>query len=176
MNISNINGNVFRFEIYNLNFFRNFGTEISGHYTFWWHKPTNQYVFAKHGDYHNLVSFKPIHQMPHFPDAVESEFLQSLVEDAIKHAYFYDGDASCHRGPYLMDNLETNCFKREGKGTEWFKHSDDEFYDNVMKINCVFDVNYPSKDYTADKEEWDMIKKKDAVALELFGENQLTFT
>jgi hypothetical protein len=68
--------------------------------------------------------------------------------------------------------LELRCEKHaDGLGTEWFKHDHDEYLDNVMKINCIFDVEYPGPDYKVDQEYWDEQKRKDKLATELLGSN-----
>ena len=169
MNVYQINDRVFRFELYNLNYFQHFDVEvISGHYTFWFDRKTRKYVFYKHGDYANLVSIRPVNETPRVPNDKEREFLDDLVMNGMKHAYFYNQDnPHCSMGGYLFDELETACDKRDGWGTEWFKHPHDEYYDNVMKTNCIFPVNYPGKDYSFDKKYWNKVKRNDKLATKL---------
>jgi hypothetical protein len=169
MNIYQITPDIFRFELYNLNYFKECDTEISGHYTFWYSKLSNQYVFRKHGDYYNLVSILPVKSNPRFPAEIEKEFLRELIDKSIRNAYFYNYDAPrFHAGRYLLDELEEKCDKDEnGWGTEHFKHSQDEYYDYVMKINCIFPVDYPPEDYGLDKEYWDNLKAMDTEAIKL---------
>lgn len=171
MNIYQLpNKDVFRFELYNLNYFKECPhTEISGHYTFWYHKPSGKFVYCKHGDYCNLVSIRPVKEMPREIEEHNREPLAELLNDAIKHAYFWNYDAPHnHMGRYLLDELEAACEKDEhGWGRESFKHAHDEFYDIVMKRNCIFECDYPGKDYRLDAAEWRHTKKMDRAATKL---------
>ncbi len=168
-NIYNLNNNVFRFELYNLNYFKDCDTEISGHYRFWYSKKSNKFVFAKHGDYHNLVSIKPVKEDPRFPTGVEKEFLFELVyKKTIKHAYFYDQNASLNQGRYLLDELEEKCVRNPDWNSYWFRNEDDTYY-SVSKDHCIFDVDYPGPDYDSDKEYWNNLKLADKKAIDLLG-------
>lgn len=160
-NIYNINGRVFKFELYNLNYFQDFNPEIiSGHYTFWFDRITKKYVFCKHGDYANLVSIRPIEEQPRIPNDKEKEFLDSLVEETTRRGCFYDGEASCNRGPYLLDEIES-LFPGGSRGTESYKNKDNEFYTYHGKYNCVFDVHYNQKWKTQDWQDEDNLKEKE---------------
>ena len=156
-NIYNIDGNTFKFELYNLNYFQDpDAPSLSGHYTFWYSKDKDSYVFCKHGDYANLVSIKPVKENPRFPTEQEKQWLHELISKTILQSYFYDRDASCNRGAFLIDFLESKAAKwKDGRTSEWFKHKDDEYFSSVHKGNCVFDVHYKQdwyKQYLKDKD------------------------
>jgi len=160
---------IFRFELYNLNFFKNFETEISGHYTFWYHLPTRSYVFCKHGDYANLVSIRPVQEEPHFPNTAEAVFLDSLVIDTMRHAYYYSGERSCNRGAFVFAKQEAaTCKGERGFGTEYFKHRLDEYFSFIMKKNCVFEEHDFEVCISGD------LRRKTIVAGKLFAEKSLT--
>lgn len=165
MNITDINGVVFRFDLYNLNFFKDCDTEISGHYTFWYHKPSNSFVYCKMGDYANLVSIRPVKENPRKIEDKNKDLLDSLLSKSIRCAYYWNYNCSQQRGRYLLDELEETCEKGFcgrpiTEGCEYFKHKHDEYYDHVMKINCIFPVEYNHEDKH--------LKSKDLQAISLF--------
>ena len=163
------NPTVFRFELYNLAYLvpvEGKKAGVYGHYTFWYHLPTRKYVFCKHGDYANLVSFHPVHEQPRFPDAEEASFCDSLVSSTVRHAYFYDGSASCNKGAYLLPSLEKAVVRREGWSTEWFKHRDNEHFGHIMKTNAIF-PDFFEEDYKADAEYWKQLRENDSLAIKL---------
>ena len=167
MNITQVNQDIFRFELYNLNYFQDCDTEISGHYTFWYSKSKKEYVFCKHGDYANLVSIRPVNENPRFPSEVEKGFLQDLISKSIRQAYFYDGAASCNRGKYLLDEIEEKFHPESSAGHESVKSKINEFYDFYPKCNCIFGLDYPSEDYKIDKGYWDKLRERDGFAIKL---------
>ena len=169
MNISNINGEVFAFAEYNLNYFRDCDCDICGHYLFWWHKPTGRYVFCKFGDFHNLVSIRPVKEDPRFPTDQEKAVLDAMIKADLRHAYFWVYEAPNGYGPYLLDDLEAKCEKRDGHGTEWFPTEAGERYGHVFKTNGVHDAEYPGPDYQIDKAEWEETKRLDELATVMLG-------
>lgn len=169
MNIRQISPNIFRFDLYNLNFFKEVDIGIEAHWTFWYHNLSKKYAMAKLGDYHNLVSIRPVKDNPCFPNETQRPFTDELITEKIKHACFYDQSAPLNNGKYLLDELEEKCVKRNGFGTEWFKHDCDEFYDYVMKKHLIFPVDYPKKDYKLDRKEWDEVKRRDKLAIKLLN-------
>lgn len=166
-NVHQISDQVFRFDLYNLNYFKTVDIGIDAHWTFWYHKKSGKIVLCKFGDYHNLVSIRLVKDSPRFPSLEQEPFVRELVMRTLKHSCFYNYSAPLDCGPYLLDELEENCVKRDGWGTEWFKHDYDEFFDQVMKRDYVFPVEYPDKDYKVDREYWSELKRRDKAAIKL---------
>lgn len=148
-----MNGDVFKFELYNLNYFQEPGCELSGHYTFWYSVSKDDFVFCKHGDYANLVSIQPVSENPRIPTQNEYEWLQELLFETIAEAYFYDSDVSCNRGDYLLPYLKGKAAKwKNGKLSEHFKNKHDEFFTRRTKCNCIFDLFLPEDVNAQDKQ------------------------
>lgn len=171
-NIYQVSDDVFRFELYNLNYFQDCDTEISGHYTFWYSKNKNKFVFCKHGDYVNLVSFFPINELPRFATGKDLVLLTELVNKVIRGSYFWNYDAPrFHAGRYLLDELENKADKDlNGWSTEYCKNKDDGYYTALpAKTNCIFSEDYPEENYTESKEYWDNLKTKNGEAVKLLS-------
>lgn len=161
---------VFRFQLYNLNFFQHSDCGIGGHYTFWWHLPSRRYVFCKHGSQQGgLTWFPEVNEEPRFPTPAEHEFLSSLVTSTMRNAYYYNGECSCGRGAFVNPKQEAASDRNQhGHGSEYFKRKLDQYYGYIGKHNCVFDEDYEC--------QWDCFveqHRKDDIAIGLLEVDKL---
>ncbi len=116
-----------------------------------------------------MVSIRRVNENPRFPTELENEFLKELVyEKTIKKAYFYNGNVSCNRGKYLLDEIESK-FPNGSEGTESVKNENDEYYTYYSKDNYIFAVDYPDEDYKRDGEYWNDVINKDKQAIKLLN-------
>lgn len=83
-NFYHIGGDVYRFQAWNL-----LGV-VDGHVTIYWHRESGKWVFRKHGDYGNLVSYFPRPDNPREAAPEESAQLQPIIDRETKAAAFWD--------------------------------------------------------------------------------------
>lgn len=169
MNFHQCSPDVFRFELYNLNYSQEAPqVRISGHYRFWFHRGNRAYCFTRHGAYYNLVSILPCDEKVVFPSPEEHEALGELMSSSLRGACFYDGERSCNHGPYLLPELEAACLKDDkGHGREWFPGGMP--YKHVMKTSKAFPAEYPDADYKVDQGYWDQLRRQDQEAITMLN-------